>query len=73
MKRFEVDVHNRILVEKIMELLTEREKQVAEGIMQGSSERQIASDLGISRQRVNEIKKKIRQKAIKILDKGLFA
>lgn len=73
MKRFEVDVHNRILVEKIMELLTEREKQVAEGIMQGSSERQIAIDLGISRQRVNEIKKKIRQKAIKILDKGLFA
>jgi|GEM_PF-6975940 len=70
-KRFEEDVHNRLLVEKIMALLTQRQRQVALGIMQGSTEVQIASSLGISRQRVNEIKKRIREKAIKILDKGL--
>jgi len=72
-KRFEEDVHNRLLVEKILALLTQRQRQVALGIMQGSTEGQIASNLGISRQRVNEIKKRIRQKAIKILDKGLFS
>ena len=70
-KRFEEDVHNRLLVEKIMALLTQRQRQVALGIMQGSTEVQIASSLGISRQRVNEIKKRIREKAMEILDKGL--
>ncbi len=71
-KRFEEDVHNRLLVEKILALLTERQKQVAEGIMQGSTEQQIAGNLGISRQRVNDIKKSIRQKAKKVLNRGLL-
>ena len=66
-RKFEQDVYNKILVERIFGLLTEREIQIAELIMEGYIEQEMAENLGISRQRVNYIKKNIREKAKRIL------
>ena len=63
---FEQDIHTRLVIEKILEVLTGRERQVAELIMEGDSETEIASDLGMSHQRVNYLKKRIRRKAMRI-------
>ena len=64
-------VHDKLLVEKILNLLTDREKQIAGLIMDGYSEREIAEYLKISQPRVNYLKHKIRRKTIALLNRGL--
>lgn len=70
-RKFESDIHNKLLVEKIFRCLTQREKQVAELIMEGYTECEMAANFGISQPRVNCLKKKIRRKAKRILNRGL--
>ena len=67
--RFERQLYLKILVEKIFAVLTEREIQVARLIMKGHTEREIAKILRVSQQRINRIKKKIVQKARRMLQK----
>lgn len=68
---FVKNIHDKILVEKILELLTEREKQIAEMIMDGYTEHEIAECLKISQPRVNYLKQRMRKKTKKLLNKGL--
>lgn len=65
--RFEKELHLKLLIEKIFRVLTEREKQVASLIMDGYTEREMANLLSISQQRVNCIKRRIKQKARRLL------
>lgn len=66
---FEKEIHIKILVEEIFDTLTLREKQVATLMFDGYTEREIAALLSISQQRINRIKKVIRSKACRILNK----
>lgn len=67
--RFEEHVHLRMIVERIFELLTPKQKEVASLIMYGNTENEIAKTLKVSQQRVNQIKKDIKIKALKVLRK----
>jgi len=64
---FEEEIQTKILIEQIYDTLTIREKQVAMFMFEGYTEREIAGKLLISQQRVNRIKKRIRNKAYRIL------
>ena len=59
---FEKHIQLRILVERMFEILTDREKQVASLIMEGHTEKEIAASICLSQQRVNRIKKRIGEK-----------
>lgn len=65
-KRFEQDLHMKILVEKLFLTLTKREKQVATLIMKDYTEQEMARILCVSQQRINRIKMQIRQKMKKL-------
>jgi len=68
-REFVKEIHLKILIEKIFRILTAREKQVASLIQDGYTEKEIAQEIRVSQQRVNRIKKKIRQKVIRLLHK----
>ena len=68
-RRFETQVHIKILVEDLFNLLSRREKQVAMLIMYGYTEKETAEQLHVSQQRVNRIKQGIRNKAIRVMRK----
>lgn len=70
-ERFEKNVHRKILIEKIFKLLNEREKQIAEMIMEDRSQQEIAENLGVSRQRINYMIQRIRHKTQKMVNGGL--
>jgi len=61
--KFETRTHTKILVDKLLELLTIREKQIAEMIMEGYTEQEMAQHFAISQQRVNSLKRRIKEKA----------
>lgn len=67
--RFEEHVHLRIAVERIFKVLTPRQKEVATLIMYGNTENDIARILKVSQQRINQIKKEIKNKALRVLRK----
>jgi RNA polymerase sigma factor (sigma-70 family) len=69
-KRFEKHVHAKIFVEHLFNILSRREKQVAQLLMHGYTETEIAKELLVSQQRVNRIKKSIRSKATKVIRRG---
>ena len=72
-RRFEEQVHIKIFVEYLFNKLSGREKQVAQLLMDGYTETDIAKELHISQQRVNRIKQGIRNKATKVIKrKGVF-
>ncbi|MBE0433356.1 sigma-70 family RNA polymerase sigma factor [candidate division WOR-3 bacterium] len=64
-------VHDKILVEKIIKILTARERQIAEMLMDGYSEHEIAECLKISQSRVNYLKQRMKKKTKKLLSRGL--
>ena len=66
-KRFERNIHLKILVEHLFLLLTKREKQVAILIMEEYTEHEMGKLLCVSQQRINRIKKQIREKMKKLL------
>ena len=66
-KRFEKQIHAKIFAERLFNILSRREKQVAHLLMHGCTETEIAKELLISQQRVNRIKKGIRNKATKVM------
>lgn len=68
---FVKNIHDKILVEKILARLTERERQIAQLFMEGYSEREISESLRISQPRVNKLKHRIRRKARALLNRGL--
>jgi DNA-binding NarL/FixJ family response regulator len=65
------NVHDKILVEKIIKILTARERQIAEMIMEGYSEHEIAECLKISQSRVNYLKQRMKKKTRRLLSRGL--
>lgn len=67
--RFEEHVHLRMMVERILRSLTPKQKEVASLIMYGNTETEIAKKLNVSQQRINQIKKEIKNKALKVLRK----
>jgi len=69
-RRFERELRLKMLIERIFVILTERERQVARLIMNGHNEREMAKILQISQQRINRIKRKIVQKARRLLQEG---
>lgn len=64
---FEREIRIKIFVEQLFDILTIREKQVAAMMFDGYTEREIAHNLSVSQQRVNRIKKRIKDKACRIL------
>lgn len=64
-------IHDKILVEKILDRLSEREKEIARLIMDGYSEREIAEHLKISQSRVNYLKHRMQRKTKKFARGGL--
>jgi RNA polymerase sigma factor (sigma-70 family) len=66
-KRFERNIHLKILVENLFLVLTKREKQVAMLIMEEYTEHEMGKLLCISQQRINRIKRQIRQKMKKLI------
>ena len=68
--RFEKHVHTKIFVENLFNVLSTREKQVAQLLMYGYTETEIAKELLVSQQRVNRIKQNIRTKASRIAKRG---
>ena len=60
-------LHQKKIIERLLVKLTERERQTAKLLMDGDSGQEIAAQLHISQQRVNFPKKKIKEKAKKII------
>ncbi len=58
----EKHVFDRVLVDRVLSVLTGRERQVAELVMQGYTLTEIARELSISNARVSRIKRQIRMK-----------
>jgi RNA polymerase sigma factor (sigma-70 family) len=67
--RFEEHIHHRIIVERIFALLTPKQQEVASLIMYGNTEKEIAERLKVSQQRINQVKKEIRSKAVEVVRK----
>lgn len=66
-QEFTTDIHRKIIIEKIIAILTPRERQIVLLIQRGYTEREIAHRMGVSQQRVNRIKKRIIHKARRLL------
>ena len=71
-EQFEDGIHKKILVEKIMGSLTERERQVAEQIMEGETVAEMAMNLGISRQRINHLMRHLQEKVKRLKERFLL-
>lgn len=59
--------YRKKMVNKLLRKLSKREREVAEFLMEDYTEKEIAQKLGVTQQRVNFIKKKIRRKARNII------